>query len=248
VSFIQDFYSERYLHYRADLICCRHVIEHIQQPGQLVATLRHSLENQLDAVVFFEMPNVIWILRNLTFWDIFYEHCSYFSPGSLTRIFAKNRFEILRVTEAFGSQYLWLEARPQNESKAARLTGQETLQELTEAVTYFTQHYPDKLAAWRSQLLDEKSKSRRVVIWGAGAKGVTVLNTLAVPLDAVEFVVDINPRKQGKYIPGTGQQIVSPDFLKTYAPDTIFVMNPNYLLEIQETIATLGLRTRLVPL
>ncbi|NJN96678.1 MAG: class I SAM-dependent methyltransferase [Anaerolineales bacterium] len=71
VIFIQDFYSERYGNYPGDLICCRHVIEHIQQPGRFVGSLRQTLENQPDTVIFFEMPNVVWILRNLTFWDIF---------------------------------------------------------------------------------------------------------------------------------------------------------------------------------
>ncbi|NJN95354.1 MAG: SAM-dependent methyltransferase, partial [Anaerolineales bacterium] len=199
--------------------------------------------------IFFEMPNVVWILRNLTFWDIFYEHCSYFSPGSLTRLFAKYGFEVLRLMQAFEGQYLWLEARPQSETRPTRVTDLDSPHKLVETIGYFAKHYQDKKATLRKLLLDnEKPNGKRAVIWGAGAKGVTILNTLEVSVEAIEFVVDINPRKQGNYIPGTGQQIVSPDFLVTYAPDTIFVMNPNYLTEIQSRIANMGLRAQLITL
>jgi len=74
----------------------------------MITTLRNSITDDLGTIVFFELPNVMWILRHLTFWDIFYEHCSYFSPGSLTRLFNRCGFRIIRVTEAFGvSIYGW---------------------------------------------------------------------------------------------------------------------------------------------
>jgi hypothetical protein len=192
------------------------------------------------------MPHVGWILRHLTFWDIFYEHCSYFSPASLHHLFAKNGFRVVQVAEAFGGQYLWLEAFPQSGITRAEATDGEGPQAIADAVAYFLEHYQDKMESLRQQLLD--NKGRRVVIWGAGAKGVTILSTLAIPLEAIEFVVDINPRKWYKYIPGTGQQIVPPAFLKSYPPDKIFVMNPNYLPEIQTMVAGMDFSGQLIPL
>jgi hypothetical protein len=62
----------------------------------------------------------------------------------------------------------------------------------------------------------------------------------------IEYAVDINPREQGNYIPGTGQQIVSPNFLKKHRPHVIIVMNPIYKHEIQQTIKKLGLTARLM--
>ena len=82
-------------------------------------------------------------------------------------------------------------------------------------------------------------------MWGAGAKAATFLNLLR-PI-AVDYVVDVNPRKQGKYVVGTGQQIVPPEFLLEYRPDEIICMNPNYLDEIAFRVGTLGLCANLVP-
>jgi hypothetical protein len=78
------------------------------------------------------------------------------------------------------------------------------------------------------------------VVWGAGSKGVMFLNHVQ-NRNGVEYVVDINPQKQGMFVAGTGQQIVSPQFLQLYRPDVIVVMNVIYQKEIQEVTAGLGL-------
>lgn len=249
VTFIRDFYSERYANCQGDLVCSRHVLEHVQYPAELIASLRRSIGDRPGTVVFFEVPDVTWILHNLTFWDIFYEHCSYFSPGSLARLFTTCGFYIVGITKSFGGQYLWLEAFPRDETEEAELAGMGSPQEIAHAATRFAVHCRDKMETVRRQLFDGMERSgRRCVIWGAGAKGVTVLNTLDIPPERIEFVVDINPRKQWMYVPGTGQQIVPTDFLKTYLPEAIFVMNPNYLDEIRDTIADLGISAELVSL
>lgn len=67
-------------------------------------------------------------------------------------------------------------------------------------------------------------------------------------MERIPYVVDINARKQGRYIPGTGQQIVAPDVLRSYRPDTILVMNPNYLDEIRVTVGKIGLSADVVAL
>jgi hypothetical protein len=74
---------------------------------------------------------------------------------------------------------------------------------------------------------------------------VTFLNTLKTK-DHIDYVVDINPRKQGRYVAGTGQQIVTPDFLRDYQPDMVMVMNPIYKREIQQITKRLGLSTDFV--
>lgn len=72
---------------------------------------------------------------------------------------------------------------------------------------------------------------------------MTFLNTLKTQ-DQIEYVVDINPRKRGRYVPGTGQQIVPPEFLRDYQPDVVIVMNPIYKSEIQQLIKSLGLTAK----
>jgi SAM-dependent methyltransferase len=247
VTFVQDFYSERYADYQGDMICARHFLEHIQHPAELVAGLQRSIKDRSDTVVFFEVPDVAWILRNLAFWDIFYEHCSYFNPGSLARLFTQCGFKVIRVAEAFGAQYLWLEAFPRNENLGSEPAGPKDQSVLADMVTHFATNCYAKMEAMRGRVLGKtRQNGRRGVIWGAGAKGVTILNSLGIGLDHIEFVVDINPRKQGLYVPGTGQQIVSPDFLRGYRPDVVFIVNPNYLAEIQNMVAALNISPELI--
>ncbi len=87
VRFRREFYDERQSPIRADIVICRHVIEHIQQPLALLQKVRRALADTPQARVFFETPCVEWILDQQVTWDFFYEHCSLFSRSSLTRAF-----------------------------------------------------------------------------------------------------------------------------------------------------------------
>ncbi len=93
ITFIQDFYSKRHADYKADLICCRQVLEHIQFPGDFLNGVRHSIGNRPTTVVFFEVPNVLFTLRDLGIWELIYEHCSYFSRSSLSYLFTSSVFK-----------------------------------------------------------------------------------------------------------------------------------------------------------
>ena len=110
LTVIQDYYSEEYADCRADLICCRHVLEHVQNPSAFLQMVRRAIGGSIDVEVFFEVPNVQSTLKDLAIWDLIYEHCSYFSSTSLTKLFNSNGFHVTGVREAFGGQYLWLEA------------------------------------------------------------------------------------------------------------------------------------------
>ena len=80
VRFVKDFYSERYSNEAADFICSRHTLEHVEHPQELLGPLRRSIG--MDTPVFFEVPNMSFILGNCFVWDIIYEHTSYFTAAS----------------------------------------------------------------------------------------------------------------------------------------------------------------------
>ena len=73
------------------------------------------------------------------------------------------------------------------------------------------------------------------------------LTTLGIK-DEIPYAVDINPYKHGTFLPGNGQEIVSPEFLKTYEPDVVIVMNPIYMEEIGEDLSKMGLTPTLLPI
>jgi SAM-dependent methyltransferase len=239
VTFVQDFYSDKYSQYKADLVCCRHVLEHIQTPVEFVRGIRHSIGDRPDTVVFFEVPNVLYTLRDMGIWDLIYEHCSYFSAPSLARVFSQLGFRIAGINELYHGQFLGIDTimgsngldEPQLESEVSSLR---------ELVSAFSDRHRSKVEIWRGHLTRFSAGKQRVVVWGGGSKGVTFLNTFNAR-EQVPYMVDINPRKHGMFVAGTGQRIVPPEFLQEYKPDIVIIMNRVYDEEIRNTTNQLGL-------
>ncbi len=237
LEFVHDFYSEHHHHYHADIFCCRHVLEHIDQPIEFVRGLRRSIGNRSEVVVFFEVPSVMYTLRDLGIWDLIYEHCSYFSAGSLAYLFRDSGFAVNSVSELYDGQFIGIESFPERARTPSSVAGDVT--EIQEAVAAFSEKYRRKVQHWKAQFDDFARTGKRTVVWGCGSKGVTFLN-ICNP-QQVEFVVDINPRKHGRYVAGTGQQVVPPNFLLKYNPDVVIVMNDVYRDEISGQVKELGL-------
>ena len=86
---------------------------------------------------------------------------------------------------------------------------------------------------------DAHAAGRRVVLWGGGSKAVSLLTTLGLT-DEVQAAVDINPYKQGKYIPGTGHPVIAPQALTAQPPDLVVVMNPIYAGEVRKALVALN--------
>jgi len=240
ITFIQDFYSARYAGYQADFICSRHVLEHIQYPRDFLTGIRRSIGHRLGTALFFEVPNVMLILEDLGIWDLIYEHPSYFGRSSLSHLFTACGFDVGELTEAYAGQFLGVGALPAQGGAVSMSDLGDELKNMKSLVTAFPGKYRRKVDAWQHRLEQIASEGQRVVVWGGGSKGVTFLNTLKTQ-DQIGYVVDVNPRKQGMYIPGTGQEIVPPDFLQTYQPHVVIVMNPIYDNEIRQLVASLGL-------
>jgi hypothetical protein len=102
---------------------------------------------------------------------------------------------------------------------------------------------------WKERISRMVEEGRRVVPWGAGAKAVSFLNMLGIGADdGIEHVVDINPRKAGRFLPGTAQEIITPEGLPDRRPDVVVVMNPEYAPEIRAMVESMGLGCELVTL
>ncbi len=245
VQFIQDFYSERYKDYQADLICCRQTLEHIPNPADLLQPLQRAIGDRPNTVVFFEVPNALHTFGHLAVWDIIYEHCCYFVPASLVQVFSTHGFRVQEVREVFDGQFLCLEALPAAEDRASADVQVEEIEALTRDLANFTSKFQAKVEAWEYKLSQIAAKGLTAVVWGAGSKGVTFLNIFKNQ-DWIEYVVDLNPRKQGMYVAGSGQQIVPPEFLWHYQPDVVIVMNPIYDREIRQLTTGLGLNPEFI--
>lgn len=246
ITFFQDFYSQKYAHLAADVIVCRHTLEHIAPTGEFLRTLRQTIGDRTETLVFFELPDTMRILKEGAFWDIYYEHCSYFTAGSLARLFRAAGFDVLDLQLDYDKQYILLTAKPAQGPTEPRLELENDLQEVTAAVDNFKTTCKQRLDLWHDSIEDFTSRKQKAVIWGSGSKGVAFLTTLGLG-DQIEYVVDINPYKHGKYMPRTAQMIVPPEYLVEYRPDHVIIMNPVYVPEIERQMDELGLQAWLLP-
>ncbi len=245
LKFIPEFYSVKHRNLPKDMITCRHTLEHIPLVNKFLATVRRSITDHKEVTVFFEVPNVVRILEVQAFWDIFYEHCSYFSPGSLARLFKRNHFEILDLYLEYDRQYLFVEARPVHEESNVMHPREENVDELKSHVDEFVVKINKHLSSWRERLSRFKGDQKNVVVWGGGSKSVGFLSHFD-DLKLIRHVVDINPHMQGNFIPGIGIQYISPDSLKSVKPDIILIMNGVYREEIKKMLDERELHPELI--
>ena len=245
VRFIQDFYSERYADITGDMILCRHTLEHIDTTAEFIRRVRHTIGDRHETIVFFEVPDVGRVLREQAFWDIYYEHCSYFTLGSLARLFRTCGFEVLDLAKDYDDQYLLIQARPADAPTRPQLDAEDDLTEIAEDVAVFEERFQKTAGMWRSRLDEIRRTGQRAVIWGSGSKCVAFLSTLGVR-DEIQWIVDINPYRHGKFLAGSGIEIRPPETLREYRPQVVIAMNPIYREEIRNDLERMGLRPELL--
>lgn len=239
VDFVPGYYTEADgLRLRPALLLSRYVFEHLDDPLGFLRMVRRSLAASPDAVVYFEVPNVDFILHGGSVWDVIYEHVSYFGAASLAHTFERAGFAVQTVEAGYAGQFVGVEACPTTTPAPAPRTA--AVAALTEAAHTFAATTTRTLNAWDHRLAALAAEGRRVVAWGAGAKAVSLLGWLPAG-GTVEAVVDINPNKWGRFLPGGGQPIVAPEHLLALRPDVLLVLNPIYADEIRARVMGLGL-------
>jgi hypothetical protein len=244
VRFITDYYTAKYVDEPADIIICRHVLEHFWGVRDLITTVREAVGERRDMVVYFEVPNGDFILRERAFWEFHHQHVSYFTKTSLTKLFTECGFEVREIQESFEGQFLGIEvcaaAHDVASNRSARGDGERTTGVSCRA---FGTAFRARVVNWQDQLKQLRASGQRVFAWGAGAKAVTFLNIVDPAGDGISHIVDVNPRKTGWFVPGSGQQIVEPNALRELDPEVLILMNAIYRDEIGSTVRALGLNT-----
>lgn len=241
ILFIKDFYSERYAQYHGDLVCCRQVIDHLGSPKAFLRMVRRLMGERGDSVAYFEVPNPERRFQQLVPWNVGYEHGSWFVPESFRSLFELSGFDVREVSPCHDGEYLGIEAVPAPDRDSTGKTTQRIeISRLADDVRTLSDRFREAVAVWEERLRRIKRDKTRAIPWGAGERGIGFLNILNVQ-ELMPFVVDINPGRTGKYLPGTGQKVVPPEFLVEYRPDLVIVTNRTYQSEIQEQAGKLGL-------
>jgi hypothetical protein len=208
---------------QAEGLILRHVLEHIQQPVAFLDELREA--NGGGGSIYIEVPCFDWICRHRAWFDIFYEHVNYFRLDDFKRMFGR----IFEAGHVFGGQYLYVVAdlgslqSPVFDGIPFEFPG-----DFTTSILGFA-------GKVKSRRLDKGTK-RSSVVWGGASKGVIFTLAMQRAGAYIDHVVDINPAKQGKYLPASGLRVCSPDELMAMAPpgSDVFVMNGNYYSEVRQ--------------
>lgn len=213
---IQRHYFETGSGIPANGLILRHVLEHIQDPISFLVRLKEATGG--TGLIYIEVPCFDWICSNRAWFDVFYEHVNYFRLADFYRMFGR----VVSSGRLFGEQYLYVVADLAS-LKIPRYEEQNRI--------VFPDDFLSRLALPNRANLGEKN-----AVWGGASKGVIFTLLKHKSGQPIDVVVDINPAKQGKYLPATGIRVDSPDDALRNMPlgSTIFVMNSNYLEEIKK--------------
>jgi hypothetical protein len=224
----------------ADVIVSRHVIEHVPNACEFLLTIRDALGAKRHLQVFVETPCFDWIAANRVMQDVFYEHVNYFTAATLARALNSAGFEVGGVEHVFGGQYLWAAAVP-----ADQLVRRDADADAGDAIGMARQYasrVEQQVMNWSHQLADRVPTA----LWGAGAKGVTFAGLVDPDRSRIACLIDLNPNKQRKFVPVMAHPIVSPQEAERRGVRRILVMNPNYMAEIRDQVASQGWPVALV--
>lgn len=244
LSFQREYFNPATIKSSPDFVVCRHTLEHISSVGRFIRDIARVIDGRRNVGIFFETPDVRRVLAEGAFWDIYYEHCSYFTLGSHARLFRREGMDVTRLYLAYDDQYIIQYAQP-DAGEAAPLDNEDDLDAVRALAAAFPAKAARTRAYWTGFVQSRHAAGKRVAIWGGGSKGVSFLTTNGLG-DEVAQVVDINPFKQGRYLPGSGHRVIGPEALAAAPPDTVIVMNPVYLMEIGAQLSSMGLHPELV--
>jgi hypothetical protein len=228
----------------ADLIIGNNVLAQVPDLNSFVAGITTLLRP--EGVVTIEFPHLQQLVEQNQFDTIYHEHFSYFSLVSAERVFTAHGLRIFDVDELWthgGSLRIYAchaaSERFEESAALAALRARELEAGYAEIGTYavFEERARETKRKLLEYLIDAKRAGKTVVGYGAPGKGNTLLNYCGIRTDFIDFTVDRNPYKQGRYLPGTHIPIHPPEKIVEVEPDVILILPWNFKDEIIEQLA-----------
>jgi SAM-dependent methyltransferase len=232
---------------KPDLVIGNNVLAHVPALNDFVAGLRIVLAE--NGVITMEFPHLLNLIRENQFDTIYHEHFSYFSFLAVTRIFAAQAlrvFDVERLSTHGGSLRIYAThqecKRWEEQPSIAELLAEERKAGLDNVSSYT--NFSNRVNKTKFQLLrfliDLKAAGKTIAGYGAPAKGNTLLNFCGIRSEFLEFTVDKNLEKQGKFLPGTRIPIFAPEKIFESKPDYVLILPWNLQKEIVEQMSGIG--------
>jgi hypothetical protein len=231
-----------------DLFTSRHWYEHADDPYEFLADLRERAGAR-PVHGYLEVPDACYDLATAG-WEVIYPHVSYFDAYSLRRIVERAGWRVEDTGTLFSGMFRFIEVSANRDPGDPRLgdrplPGPDDRDRQLAAVDGFAERQRTERDSWRARIATLADAGARPVLWGAGSRGVQFL-TLADPHGRLAAVVDVNPRKAGRYLPVTAHRVEPPEILTELQPTTVIITNPAYRTEIGEHLRRLGVDAELV--
>lgn len=233
---------------RADIIVANNVLAHVPDINDFVTGFNRLAKP--NGVATFEFPQLLNLIAGNQFDTIYHEHYSYLSLSSVQRILERNGlhvFDIEEIPTHGGSLRVFAQPEAQSESKdrhaqtvsVAAMLQKEKEAGLGERSTYLdTQRKAEQVKNSSLEfLIQAKRAGKTCVGYGAAAKGNTLLNFAGIRADLLEFVVDKNSAKQGRFLPGSRIPIVAEEAIRASKPDYVVILPWNVRSEIADQLA-----------
>jgi len=230
-----------------DLFTSRHWFEHIADPYEFLADLR-SQAGDREVHGYIEVPDAVYDLSTAG-WEVIYPHVSYFDAYSLVRIVERAGWRIEDTGTLFGGMFRFIELsancgdRPRLGDQP--IPGPAERERQLAAVNTFQERNAAEQKRWRERIGSLVEQGAKPVMWGAGSRGVQFL-TFADADKQLAAVVDVNPRKWGRYLPVTAHRVDEPSTLTALQPTAVIITNPSYRKEIAAALAELGVKAELL--
>jgi SAM-dependent methyltransferase len=230
-----------------DMVTSRHWFEHIEDPFEFLVDLRERAGNR-EVYGYLEVPDAGYDLSTAG-WEVIYPHVSYFDAYPLVRIVERAGWRVEDTGTLFGGMFRFIEMSANADEEPRR--GRPSLPGLMErdrqlaSLGGFRERHQAERHAWRNRIGDLVKSGARPVLWGAGSRGVQFL-TFADPDRRLSAVVDVNPRKWGRYLPMTAHRVDAPYSLSVLKPEVVIITNPSYRSEIDEHLRQLGVEAELL--
>jgi SAM-dependent methyltransferase len=228
---------------QADLICGANVLAQVPDVNDFVGGIKLLLKP--GGTVTIEFPHLMRLMAETQFDTIYHEHFSYFSFLTAERIFAAHGLRLFDVDELpthGGSLRIYAshdaDARPVEE-RVVRLRDRELAAGFDRLDTYasFTEQVHETKQQLLEFLIGARRRGKRIAGYGAPGKGNTLLNYCGIRTDFLEYTVDRNPYKHGKFLPGTHIPIFPPERISETRPDCVLILPWNLKDEIMEQLA-----------